>query len=74
MNTRFQLRHAAGLYWLLDMEQDAGSYKKPLAMNEMGAEIFKLMQDGKTNLQIAEILGLPEEIIETLPQPIYSSE
>ena len=67
MNTRFQLRHAAGLYWLLDMEQDAGSYKKPLAMNEMGAEIFKLMQDGKTNLQIAEILmgrysSKPEDI------------
>ena len=27
-----------------------------------------------TILQIAEILGLPEEIIETLPQPIYISE
>ena len=27
-----------------------------------------------TILQIAEILGLPEEIIETLPQPNYSSE
>lgn len=68
MNTRFQLRHAAGLYWLLDMEQDAGSYKKPLAMNEMGAEIFKLMQEGKTNLQIAEILmgrysSKPEDVL-----------
>lgn len=69
MSTRkFQLRHAAGLYWLLDMEQDEKSYKNPLPMNEMGAEIFKLMQEGKNNLQIAEILvgrysSKPEDVL-----------
>ena len=47
MSARFQLRHAAGIYWLLDMEQEIGTYKKPLPMNEAGAEIFKLMQEGK---------------------------
>ena len=68
MSERFQLRHAAGLYWLLDMEQEIGKYKNPLRMNETGAEIFKLMQEGKTNLQIAEILvgrysSKPEDVL-----------
>lgn len=68
MNTKFQLRHAAGIYWLLDMEQEIGNYKKPLPMNEMGAEIFELMQEGNTNKQIAEILAdryssKPEDVL-----------
>lgn len=68
MEMRFQLRHAAGIYWLLDMEQETGHYKAPLAMNEMGAEIFSLMQEGKSNLQIAEILvgrysSKPEDVL-----------
>ena len=68
MNKKFQLRHAAGIYWLLDMEQEIGNYKKPLSMNEVGAEIFELMQEGKDNLHIAEILGdryssKPEDVL-----------
>ena len=68
MNNRFQLRHAAGIYWLLDMEQEIGNYKQPLSMNEVGAEIFELMQEGKSNQQIAEILGdryssKPEDVL-----------
>lgn len=56
MGSRFQLRHAAGIYWLIDMEQTIGRYKKPLQMNDTGAEIFEMMQEGKDNIQIAEIL------------------
>ena len=68
MNTKFQLRYAAGIYWLLDMEQEIGNYKQPLSMNEVGAEIFELMQEGKSNQQIAEILGdryssKPEDVL-----------
>lgn len=40
-NNGYELRKAAGLYWLLDLRQDGEHYKPPLAMNEMGAEIFK---------------------------------
>ena len=56
MNGRFRLRKAAGLNWLLDMDQEIGKYKKPLIFNDTGAEIFELMEQGKNNLQIAEIL------------------
>ncbi len=57
MSKRFQLRHAAGVYWLLDMEQEIGEYKEPLIMNETGAEIFKLLRDGKNEDEITKILA-----------------
>ena len=71
MNKKFQLRYAAGIYWLIDMEQKIGDYKKPLPMNETGAEIFELMEQGKTNLQIAEILvgrynSKPEDVLKDI--------
>ncbi|MBQ1849163.1 MAG: PqqD family protein [Lachnospiraceae bacterium] len=37
---RYQLREAAGKYWLLDMEQKPGKYFPPIAMNETGAMIL----------------------------------
>ena len=38
---RYQLRCAAGKYWLLDMEQDGETYRPPLMLNESGAYIFR---------------------------------
>ena len=43
---RYQIRHAAGIYWLLDMEQQGYPYEKPLPLNEMGAQIWEMMQKG----------------------------
>ena len=34
-NNGYELRKAAGLYWLLDLRQGGEHYKPPLAMNEM---------------------------------------
>ena len=68
MNKRFRLRKVAGLYWLIDTEQEIGVYKEPLTMNDTGAEIFELMEQGMNNLQIAEILvgrysSKPEDVL-----------
>lgn len=53
----FQLRYAAGMYWLLDMRQTGLDYKKPLAMNACGAFIWKRMQEGSTQEQVvAELM------------------
>ena len=38
---RYQLRRAAGKFWLLDMEQEMGKYRAPIAMNETGAMILQ---------------------------------
>ena len=51
MKERYQLRQAAGAYWLLDMEQ-GGQYKTPFMLNECGAYIYR-----------AYILGMSEEEI-----------
>ncbi|MBO5337034.1 MAG: PqqD family protein [Lachnospiraceae bacterium] len=66
---RYQLRHAAGMYWLLDMQQPGVPYKKPIAINEMGAQIWNLMQEDKENEAIAKTLSAsygvsPEMILE----------
>lgn len=51
-NNRYELRKAAGLYWLLDLRQSGEHYKPPLAMNEMGAEIFRYRQLGDSKEEI----------------------
>lgn len=53
----YQLRHAAGLYWLIDTEQPGIPYKKPIPMNDVGAEIWKLLAQGMIQEQIADILS-----------------
>lgn len=51
---RYQLRYAAGIYWLLDMEQSGVEYKRPVPMNECGAYIWKQLQEKRTRKEILE--------------------
>ena len=46
--SRYQLRRAAGVYWLLDMEQDGLSCERPIMLNECGAFLWQRFRDGKT--------------------------
>ncbi len=57
INSRYQLRYAAGMYWLLDMEQSGMEYKKPFCMNETGAEIWKGLSAGESVEVIVKRLG-----------------
>ena len=50
----YQLRRAAGVYWLLAMNQSGKEYRKPLALNESGALIWTAIEQGKTKEVIAE--------------------
>lgn len=54
---RYRLRRAAGLYWLLDMEQEGMPYKNPLPLNEMGASIFQMMVRGMEQGEIADVIS-----------------
>ena len=58
---RYQIRHAAGKYWLLDMEQ-AEHYKKPIVMNETGALILESYWKTESIEQTAEAIGQIYEI------------
>ncbi len=57
INDRYQLRYAAGIYWLLDMKQNSVFYKKPFAMNEFGLEIWRSLSQGLSEEEIAEKLS-----------------
>jgi hypothetical protein len=49
----YQLRYAAGRYWLLDMRQRGSEYHRPLCFNESGAYLWELFAKGMTKEQIA---------------------
>lgn len=55
---RYQLRYAAGLYWLLDMEQTGEIYKKPVTMNECGAYIWQNYIESASEEEIANMLHI----------------
>lgn len=56
---QYQLREAAGRYYLLDMEQSGMPYKRPMEMNAIGTEIWKMIQEDYTTEDI--VLKLAEE-------------
>ena len=64
----YQVRKAAGLYWILKMDQVGQAYVEPLPVNQVGADIFGLLQEGNTSQEIAKELslkyGAPEDVIE----------
>ncbi len=58
---RYQLRRAAGVYWLLDMEQDGLVCERPVMLNECGAFLWQAFRDGKTREAIVrELCGTYE--------------
>lgn len=65
MAQRYQLREAAGCFFLLDMEQEPDSYRKPLCLNQTGADIFGLLQENGSLEETAGIIakryGISEE-------------
>lgn len=65
----YQLRYAAGLYWLLDMKQEGEIYRRPLSLNETGALIWKRHRQGESPRRIARFLAEEYEVPE---QETYS--
>ena len=51
---RYQLRYAAGLYWLIDMEQSGEAYIRPVPLNEGGAKLWRMIAGGAS---LEEICG-----------------
>lgn len=54
---RYQLRKAAGLYWLLDMKQDGAEMREPVVINESGAYIWEQYHRLGSELSVAEALS-----------------
>lgn len=54
---RYQLRAAAGMYWLLDMEQEGVPFRKPILINRMGALIWTMIQSGQEDQIVSRLCG-----------------
>ena len=54
---RYQLRKAAGLYWLVDMEQSGVGRQEPIVLNESGAYIWKQYRLLQSETAVAEVLS-----------------
>ncbi len=52
--TDYQIRYAAGMWWLIDVNQDGFNYKAPQSLNETGMYIYRRLCDGKSVHKIAE--------------------
>lgn len=59
---RWQLRYAAGSYWLLDMKKGNENRRTPLSLNQAGAELWRLLQQGTEEEAAAELLCLQYRI------------
>ncbi len=61
----YQLRYAAGIYWLLNMKQRGFSYIRPLSLNECGAYLWRMLSEGAGQAEIVtrlcEEYGLARE-------------
>ncbi|MCR4992094.1 MAG: PqqD family protein [Lachnospiraceae bacterium] len=71
MDKRFVIRHAAGMYWLIDLKQDPSEYKEPKSFSEEGATVLRLLEEGKSAKEIAGIItdrygSKPEEALEDI--------
>ena len=54
---RYQIRQAAGMYWLLDMEQPGIPNRQPVLLNETGAAFWKLLAQGKPEDEVASVIA-----------------
>ena len=53
----YQLREAAGFYWLIDMKQSGKEWKQPLRLNETGAFLLQGVYEGRTPEELADELS-----------------
>lgn len=67
MYGNYQLREAAGSYWLIDMTQNGKIWKKPLQLNETGAVLLQGFFKGRTPEALAGELAKEYELpVETM--------
>ena len=55
--TEYQLRKAAGKYFLLHMEQKGIPYEKPLLLNSVAAEFWSMLKEEKSKENIVKSIA-----------------
>lgn len=68
---KYRLRQVADMYWLINVKQPGVPYEQPIALNEAGAAICRMLEKGADTAQIAEALSAAYEIsIETAQEDV----
>lgn len=57
MYGKYQLREAAGFWWLIDMTQTGEDFAAPLQLNETGAMLFRGLCEGLDEEELADRLA-----------------
>lgn len=57
MQNRYSLRYVGGIYWLLDIAQAGVPYREPIPINEVGADIWWLMEQGRSEAEIVDCIS-----------------
>lgn len=65
MMENYQLRKAAGAYWLLDMSQSGKENVLPVSLNEAGAKIWSRLCEGARMEEIAKDFAGQYQIAES---------
>ncbi len=52
----YQLRYAAGMYWLLNTKQRGLHYIRPLSLNECGAHLWQMLSAGADKPELVNSL------------------
>lgn len=55
---KYRLRRVAGMYWLINVEQPGLPYEKPIALNQTGAMICGMLEEGAGAEEIAEAMSV----------------
>jgi hypothetical protein len=56
MTDNYILRHAAGRYWIIDLDQPDKEYRKPIITNESGAFLWSCMHSGANQDEMVSAL------------------
>jgi hypothetical protein len=56
MLDNYRLRHAAGRYWIINLDQPGKEYRKPIVTNETGAYLWTCWQSGATQEEMITAL------------------
>lgn len=54
---KYRLRRVAGMYWLLNVEQPGIPYEKPVALNQTGAMICGMLEEGAGAEEISRAMS-----------------
>lgn len=54
---RYQLRYAAGTYWLFDTKPEGRVVQRPFELNETAAKIWKMLESKKSAEEIAAVFS-----------------